>query len=70
LKARESGMPEEKIWEQFFDIEKILDELEVNNEIESLVEFGFGYGTFTIPASRKIKGMVYAYDIEDTLKRA
>ena len=62
-------MPEEKIWEQFFDIEKILDELEVNNEIESLVEFGFGYGTFTIPASRKIKGMVYVYDIEDPLKK-
>jgi len=69
LKARESGMPEEKMWEQFFDVEKILDELEVNNEIESLVEFGFGYGTFTIPASRKIKGLVYAYDIEDTLKK-
>ena len=62
-------MPEEKIWEQFFDVEKILDGLEVNNEIESLVELGFGYGTFTIPASKKIKGMVYAYDIEDTLKK-
>ena len=62
-------MPEEQIWEQFFDIEKILDELEVTDEIEGLVEFGFGYGTFTIPASRKIKGMVYAYDIEDTLKK-
>ena len=61
-------MPEEKMWEQFFDVEKIFDELEVNYEIESLVEFGFGYGTFTIPASRKIKGMVYAYDIEGTLK--
>ena len=60
-------MPEEKMWEQFFDVEKILDKLEVNNEIESLVEFGFGYGTFTIPASRKIKGMVYAYDIENNL---
>jgi len=66
LKARESGMPEEKLWEQFFDVEKILDELEVNNEIESLVEFGFGYSTFTIPASRKIKRMVYAYDIKGT----
>ena len=61
-------MPEEKMWKKFFDVEKILNELEVNNEIESLVEFGFGYGTFTIPASRKSQGMVYAYDIEDTLK--
>ena len=64
MKVRESGMPYEEMWGQFFDITKILDELEVNNEIEKLVEFGFGYGTFTIPASRRIKGKVYAYDIE------
>ena len=69
MKARESGMPEEKIWEQFFDVEKILDELEVDDNIEKLVELGFGYGTFTIPASTKIKGNVYAYDIEDSLTK-
>ena len=69
MKARESGMPGEKIWEQFFDVEKILSELEVNNKIEKLVDFGFGYGTFTIPASRKIKGIVYAYDIEEALTK-
>jgi len=69
LKARESGMPEEKMWEQFFDVEKILDELEINNGIQRLVDFGFGYGTFTIPASKKIKGMIYAYDIEDALNK-
>ena len=67
MKARESGMPEKKMWEQFFDVNKILNELEVNTEIEKLVDFGFGYGTFTIPASKKIKGNVYAYDIEETL---
>jgi ubiquinone/menaquinone biosynthesis C-methylase UbiE len=67
MKARESGMPEEKIWEKFFDVEKILNELQVNNKIENLVDFGFGYGTFTIPASRKIKGKIYAYDIEGIL---
>jgi len=69
MKARESGMPDEKIWEQFFDVENILSELEVDNKIEKLVELGFGYGTFTIPASKKIKGNVYAYDIEDTLTK-
>jgi len=69
MKARESGMPEEKMWEQFFDVEKILDELEINNGIQRLVDFGFGYGTFTIPASKKIKGMIYAYDIEDALNK-
>ncbi len=67
MKIRESGMPDEKMWEQFFDVDNILKELEVNKEIEKLVDFGFGYGTFTIPASRKICGNIYAYDIEDEL---
>ncbi|MGA8264547.1 MAG: hypothetical protein WB779_08915, partial [Ignavibacteriaceae bacterium] len=60
MKARESGMPDEKMWEQFFDVGKILDELEINSEVEKLVDLGFGYGTFTIPTSKKIKGKVYA----------
>ncbi len=66
MKARESGMPEEKIWENFFDADKVLEELEVGVDIENLVDLGFGYGTFTIPASRKIKGTVHAYDIEES----
>ena len=69
MKARESGMPDEKMWQQFFEVDKILDELEVNNGIEKLVDFGSGYGTFTIPASKRIKGNVYAYDIEEYLIR-
>ena len=69
MKAKESGMPDEKTWEQFFDVEKILNELDINNKIEKLVELGFGYGTFTIPASKKIKGLVYAYDIENELHK-
>jgi ubiquinone/menaquinone biosynthesis C-methylase UbiE len=67
MKARESGMPEEKIWEQFFDVNKILDELEINKEVENLADLGFGYGTFTIPASKRIKGNIYAFDIEADL---
>jgi ubiquinone/menaquinone biosynthesis C-methylase UbiE len=69
MKARESGMPEERMWEQFFDVEKILEELEVHHEIEKLVDLGFGYGTFTIPASRKIKGKIFAFDIEESLTK-
>jgi ubiquinone/menaquinone biosynthesis C-methylase UbiE len=67
MKARESGMPEEIMWQQYFDVDKIFDELEIDNKIEKLVDFGFGYGTFTIPASKRIRGNVYAYDIEHTL---
>ena len=70
MKARESGMPDEKTWQQFFDVEKILDELKVHNGIEKLVDFGSGYGTFTIPASKRIKGDVYAYDIKENLIQA
>lgn len=67
MKTRESGMPEEKTWEQFFDVDKVLDELYINNKVKNLVDFGFGYGTFTIPASKRIKGDLYAYDIEHNL---
>ena len=67
MKAKESGMPEEKVWEEFFNVNKILEELEIGSEVEKLVDLGFGYGTFTIPASKIIKGNVYAYDIEVSL---
>jgi ubiquinone/menaquinone biosynthesis C-methylase UbiE len=69
MKARESGMPEEKTWAQFFNVNKILDELEINNKVKKLVDFGFGYGTFTIPASNRIAGELLAYDIEPDLIR-
>lgn len=67
MKARESGMPDEEMWSQFFDVEKILDELEIDEKIEKLVDLGSGYGTFTIPAAKRIKGKVYAYDIENEM---
>ncbi len=67
MKARESGMPDEQMWNQFFDVERILFDLEINYHIKKLVDLGFGYGTFTLPASRKINGNVYAYDIEEGL---
>lgn len=64
MKVRESGMPDEKQWESFFDAEKILKVMEIDNNTDEVVEFGSGYGTFTIPASKVIKGTVYTIDIE------
>jgi SAM-dependent methyltransferase len=64
LKIRESGMPDEKTWAEFFDIDLILSELQINSSIIDLVEIGCGYGTFTIPAAQAITGNLYAYDIE------
>jgi 16S rRNA A1518/A1519 N6-dimethyltransferase RsmA/KsgA/DIM1 with predicted DNA glycosylase/AP lyase activity len=67
MKVRDSGMPDEMIWNKFFDIDLILSELQIDDKIKDLVEIGSGYGTFTIPASKKIKGKLYAYDIENEM---
>jgi len=64
MKIRDSGMPNEHTWTEFFDVDLILSELQVNSHIEDLAEFGCGYGTFTIPAARLISGTLHAFDIE------
>jgi len=64
MKVRDSGMPDEAMWNSFFDPEKILDELGVGDEIENIAEIGCGYGTFTLPASKKIRGILFAIDFE------
>jgi len=64
MKVRESGMPIEKIWSQFFDIELLLSELQINTSIHDLVEVGCGYGTFTIPVAKLISGKLFGFDIE------
>lgn len=69
MTARESGMPSEKLWEEFFEPEKILRILELNHNVVDVAEFGCGYGTFTIPGSKAIKGTVYAIDIEEEMTK-
>jgi ubiquinone/menaquinone biosynthesis C-methylase UbiE len=41
--------------------------LELNHNVTDMVEFGSGYGTFTIPAAKIVKGIVYAIDIEEEM---
>jgi ubiquinone/menaquinone biosynthesis C-methylase UbiE len=65
MKVRDSGMPREKMWVSFFDVDLILCELQINSDIIDLVEIGCGYGTFTIPSAKAIKGKLYAFDIEN-----
>ena len=67
MKVRESGMPEREMWENFFDPAKILATLGLNNQTGDVAEFGCGYGTFTIPAAKVIKGKIYALDIESDM---
>jgi SAM-dependent methyltransferase len=67
MKARESGMPEDASWESFVNPRCILERLGCVGECGDVVEFGCGYGTFTIPAARLVGGRVFALDIEPTM---
>lgn len=69
MKIRESGMPDRDMWEKFFEPAKILAMLGLNNQITDVAEFGCGYGTFTIPAAKIIKGKIYAFDLEPEMIR-
>ena len=68
MKGRQSGMPEEDLWNSFFDTECVIRKLFGEQGCRgSVVEFGCGYGTFTFPAARHATGTVYALDIEPDL---
>ena len=64
MKLKESGMPEEEMWSRFFDSNEILQALGLNDSVGDVVDFGCGYGTFTIPSAKIVRGKVYAIDIE------
>jgi SAM-dependent methyltransferase len=64
MKIRESGMPLEAMWETFFRPHDALDRLSLAAATRDVVEFGCGYGTFTLAAARRIRGVVYALDID------
>ena len=64
MKVRESGMPDEEVWSDFFEPKKILKKLGIDKTIRDIVDFGCGYGTFTIPVAQIVRGKVYALDIE------
>jgi len=70
VKTRESGMPDEAVWDSFFDPTAGLSALGLTAACGDVVEFGCGYGTFTIPAARVISGTVYAIDIEPEMVQA
>ena len=64
MKARHSGMPEEAQWSSFFEPEAALDLLTGYRIDGEVVEFGCGYGTFTLPCARRTSGGVNALDID------
>lgn len=64
MKVRQSGMPDEILWNNYFDIPLILKKLEINSKVNDIAEIGCGYGTYSIPAGNEISGRLFAYDIE------
>jgi SAM-dependent methyltransferase len=67
MKVRDSGMPDEEMWDSFFSPAKILALLGLDADTRGVAEFGCGYGTFTLAAARLTQGMVHAFDIEPAM---
>ncbi len=70
MKTRESGMPEEDRWKSFFDPDFVLTELGLAPNSQEVVDVGCGYGTFAIPAARRVTGTVFAIDIDPQMIEA
>ncbi|HEY0800325.1 MAG TPA: class I SAM-dependent methyltransferase [Steroidobacteraceae bacterium] len=69
-KGRDSGMPSVDLWESFFDPGAILGALECLQVCGDAVEFGCGYGTFTVALAPRVSGTVYALDIDPAMVSA
>lgn len=68
MKGRQSGMPDEAFWESFFDADRIVERLVGRaGGAGGIVEFGCGYGTFTLPAAKRTAGRLHTFDIESEM---
>lgn len=67
MKVRDSGMPDEEMWDAFFSPVKILALLGLDADIRGVAEFGCGYGTFTLAAARLTQEMVHTFDIDPAM---
>lgn len=63
MKGPESGMPDEDYCDTFFNPTCVLEKLDCVGAV-GVIEFGCGYGTFTLPAARLVTATVVALDIE------
>jgi SAM-dependent methyltransferase len=69
-KGRDSGMPALEQWESYFDVAGVLESLGCRDLDGDAIEFGCGYGTFTIPLARRTSGTVFALDIDPLMVAA
>jgi SAM-dependent methyltransferase len=70
MQGRESTMPPIDLWESFFDAAGVIATLSAGAAGGDVVEFGSGYGTFTIPMAARTSGTVYALDIDPLMVSA
>ena len=63
-------MPPQDYWDSFFEPEQLLDALLLDTSRRNVVEFGCGYGTFTLPAARRISGQITALDLDAAMLEA
>ncbi len=66
-KVRDSGMPAIGQWESYFDAAGVLESLGCGDLSGDAIEFGCGYGTFTILAAQRISGTLHALDIDSLM---
>jgi ubiquinone/menaquinone biosynthesis C-methylase UbiE len=57
-------MPDAETWERFFDPQLTLRRLRLAFDHEDVVDFGCGYGTFSVAAAQLTSGTVHALDID------
>ena len=69
MKVRDSGMPDQVSWESFFEPREVL-KLLCFPPTGDVVDFGCGYGTFTLTAAALTTGTVHGIDIDPEMARA
>lgn len=63
-------MPDERLWKTFFDSGHILGQMGIDRNINTLIDIGCGYGTFLIPAAKRIGGQAVGIDIDPEMIEA
>jgi SAM-dependent methyltransferase len=59
-------MPDEAYWETLFDVPLILARFDIAR-YHDVAELGCGYGTFTLPIARVIRGALYTFDLDPAM---
>lgn len=70
MRYRESGMPSEEMWDTFFNPSEVLDLMDINSGIGTLIDIGCGYGTFLLPMSEVVRTKVIGIDIDEVMINA